>query len=67
MTEKEKIIAQMCIKGINKLDAYITLDEPYWDNAISECIDVLHNIHRLVNPEYDKLCKEVDEKYDDNV
>ncbi len=68
MTEQEKAISQLCIamqEYCNKLreeddigESYYTwAGEPYTLNCIEDCIE---KIHRIVNPDFDKICETVE-------
>lgn len=62
MTEQEKIISQFCIAAqeyCNDLrEEYdIGAYDSYFMDSIENCIE---KIHRMVNPDFDKICEQVE-------
>lgn len=61
MSEQEKAISQLCVAMqdyCNSLrEDYDILDESYTLGCIENCIE---KIHRIVNPEFNKICEDVE-------
>lgn len=60
MTEQEKVISQLCIEMqwyCEELRNAYCIEESYNMDYIEYCIE---RIHRLVNPDFDKICEDVE-------
>ncbi len=62
MTDKEKQIAQLCIHGVERISVMYGDGEA--EASFIESLDILEKIHRLVNPDYDRICKAIEETED---
>ena len=69
MTEQEKAISQFCIalqSYCNELREELNVGESYEDYLLA-CIEhCIEQIHRMVNPEFKKICEDVEEVMEDN-
>ena len=62
MTDKEKRISQLCIRYVDSISTKYDIDEDDTSFALlMEALEALEKIHRLVNPEYDRICKEIED------
>lgn len=60
MTEQEKAISQLCLEMqyyFEELCNAYCIEESYCMDRIGNCIE---QIHRLVNPDFDKICEDVE-------
>lgn len=61
MTEQEKAISQLCLETqyyFEELCNAYCIEESYCMDRIENCIE---QIHRMVNPDFDKICEDVEE------